>query len=133
MGMMRRSLGIRVFAAVLAPWCALVMAEPMALHECAMHSGRGVQASAAAHMHGRTPVAEHAPAHGSSHDGPARHCTCLGGCCAAAILALPGVVELSVAPVSVRAARVADTADRIALPVAGHLLPFANGPPAARV
>jgi hypothetical protein len=135
MMMLRRSPGTRLFAAAFAPWLALVMAEPVALHECAMHSGHGVQATttAMAHQHGTGAHADTVPAHTPSRDAAANYCTCLGGCCAAAAVALPGAVELSFAPASVRAERCAEPCEQ-AVPAAGeHLLPFANGPPAARV
>jgi hypothetical protein len=138
MGTMRRSLLRRVFAAVLAPWVVVVMSEPAALHECAMHSAHAIPASAAhthgmsAHVHGMTGSEHLAPQGSPSHDAASKYCTCLGGCCAATILALPGVAELSFAPIGIRAERPAESAERSAPATTEHLLPFANGPPATR-
>lgn len=125
---MRRSPVARLFAAVLAPWFALVMAEPAALHQCAMHSRHGVTTMASQHATHAHAVPVRAP----DPDQTARHCTCLGGCCAAAPVAVPGAVEFSFAPASVRSGRSAQPAEQFAPAAAEHLLPFANGPPAAR-
>jgi hypothetical protein len=133
---MRRSLLRRAFAAVFAPWVVVVMSEPAALHECAMHSVHGTALSAApmpglpghAHSMSGHTVSQGAPGHGAA----LKYCTCLGGCCAATIPGLPGVAELSFAPVGIRAERPVESAERAASEATEHLLPFANGPPAAR-
>lgn len=130
---MRRSPVTRVFAALLAPWCAVVMAEPMALHECAMHSGHSGQAAAVSHMHGMSATAATAgnavPAR-PGHDGAAKYCTCLGGCCAATGASVPSTIELSFAPTVVREARAQAPVALVVPAAAEHVLPFANGPPA---
>lgn len=138
MGTMRRSLLRRGFAAVLAPWVVAVVSEPAALHECAMHSAHGIPAFTAqmhgmsGHVHGMTPSGQFASRGTPSDDAAGKYCTCLGGCCAATILMLPGLAELSFAPVSIRAERPAESAERAVPAATEHLLPFANGPPATR-
>ncbi len=131
---MQRSPATRVLAAVIAPWFAIVMAEPAALHQCAMHSGHAVHAAAGtmAHQHGMDARADAVPGRAPSRDEAARYCTCLGGCCAAAPVAVPVTSELSWIPSSIRSESRAEAAEQVLPAAAGHLLPFANGPPAAR-
>ena len=135
--MARRSRWNRTFAAVFAPWFAVVMAEPAALHTCAMHSGHGVPTSAgvavsghAAHSllmeHSTTEAGDDAPS--VPHDA-GKQCTCLGGCCAAAPVATPAATELSWAPAEIRQQRQELPECGVRATATDHALPFANGPP----
>jgi uncharacterized protein involved in copper resistance len=152
---MRRPLRTRLLGAVLAPWLALFLAEPLPLHGCSMHGLPGVES-----MQGTAPVAIAPPSHdamgmdhgamaGMAHDAmgdmphdapgaptddaPGHHghaCTCLGGCCAPAPVSLAAPPALAWVPEAI-----ARTTHRFAGPVAPaarapHVLPFANGPPA---
>lgn len=76
----------RIFASVCGLWLALSLAEPAALHACAMHGSQGATHVHGSHgaMHGRTDAAHspRGPERGSS-------CTCPGGCCIAAAIAVP--------------------------------------------
>ena len=80
---MRPRLLHRIFAAACGLWLALSLAQPAALHACAMH---GSQHPAHAHdaMHAGSD-ASHSP---SGHE-PATSCTCPGDCCVAAAIAVP--------------------------------------------
>lgn len=136
--LMRRSPPFRLFAAFFAPWFAFAVAEPAALHECPVHSVH----AAASH-----PMAGHvmtdgaamddlaAPAHpGPSHEGSHHRCCCPDSSCASAAVALvvsepridwvPAKLQLDVLPAP---------ASSFVPASAEHALPFANGPPAARI
>ncbi|HVT40481.1 MAG TPA: hypothetical protein VHE78_15670 [Gemmatimonadaceae bacterium] len=147
--MMHRSLGSRVFTALFAPWFALVMAEPASLHTCSEHSLHGVIAADALHdgLTERAGYAGHAghAGHGRlQHDhgmadqsAPPVHerqhqCTCIGGCCAAQPVSAPAGSALSWLPAAVRTQQPLASAQGIRRSAAAHVLPFANGPPAAR-
>ena len=132
---MQRSPATRVLAAVFAPWFAIVMAEPAALHQCAMHAGHAVHVAAPAmgHAHGMQAHGDDTPAHAPGEDSAARYCTCLGGCCAAAPVAVPVASELSRIPSQVRAVPRPHPVEEVVSAAAEHLLPFANGPPVPRV
>jgi hypothetical protein len=146
---MRRSLSSRLFAALFAPWFAFVVAEPVPLHDCPVHSAHAVSGvsalapDAASHAmmmaHGEMDHAamqESAPAehhHGSEHAGH-HQCCCLGMSCASAIVALaPAPLPLAWVPVEVVRNVPRPAAIPLAPSGADHVLPFANGPPAARV
>ena len=123
---MRSSWSGRVFAALFAFWFAFSLAEPAALHSCPMH-GAG---AASVHAHGA--VAHHATGiHGSSNsDHAAKHCTCLGSCCASsANAAVPGA-GVSVETVAAYATERHVSALRArAIAAPPFFLPYANGPP----
>lgn len=128
---MRRSLWHRAFAAVMAAWLAIVMAEPAVLHACPMHGGAHAaiesgSASAMTMAHGAAAQSSDRP----SHPAPGHQCTCLGQCCAPVGVAAPAaLVALAPAPESA-AARDAGLPDFEYVPVAAaHVLPFPNGPP----
>ncbi|MFN8575015.1 MAG: hypothetical protein U0132_23385 [Gemmatimonadaceae bacterium] len=151
--MRRFSMRSRLLAAVLGPWFALVMAEPAALHTCAVHSAGGtghdqvpshahgavVRAESPAHVHATAGTRAESPAH--AHDGaavpshgPSQHhgnhgCTCLGGCCPASPTLIPPPPALSWLPASVRRYVPAIRADRPQVAAGDYVLPFANGPP----
>jgi hypothetical protein len=132
------------FTALFALWFAIVLGDPGMLHACPMHGGHGahgtqqVSAPAPSHdtpgMHGHH--ADHSATHESDqrsrHDAPAPTgpCTCVGHCCAAAVLApLPTVATLPV-PAAVAEVRHPLAAPSSPAPAAPDLrLPFANGPP----
>ncbi|MEP7345713.1 MAG: hypothetical protein ABI877_10615 [Gemmatimonadaceae bacterium] len=136
--MSRHPLWSRALAAVIAPWFALVMAEPAALHTCSVHSGAipNVTATApatashsmAAHNHGgmNASAAEQAPA--APHHG-GNQCSCLGGCCAPSPVRLDTPSVLSWLPVEVLQERPRAATDEIRASADEYLLPFANGPP----
>jgi hypothetical protein len=162
---MRRPLAPRIFGALLAPWLAFYIAEPVALHECAMHGvhmSHGAPATSAAteassmsttsmatmdDMDAMATMGDHDTSgdaiahavHEATHDAesPAPHdaghvCTCLGGCAAAAPVALAPAVLLAWVPAVIsRDTHVAPAPKPLRTQTA-YLLPFANGPPAAR-
>jgi hypothetical protein len=128
----RRSLWRRSVAALFAPWLMVVMAEPAALHTCAMHAGHMVRmadmaASADAGHHMDAPDADQAP---GTPEHSSHHCTCLGGCCAASPVATPSAPELSWVPVEHRRGDSPIADEQRPAISAEHVLPFANGPPA---
>ena len=121
---MRRTPWSRAFAVLMAVWLAVSLAEPAILHACPVHGGIGAEAS-----HAAMPHAMHHPVR---HEDQARHlCSCIGACCSAA------PIGLATAPISVASSAIVVTTDAL-LPEyspsgasAEHVLPFANGPPAA--
>jgi hypothetical protein len=144
---MRRSLSSRVFAALFAPWFALVVAEPVPLHDCPVHSVHPVSASAvatAASMMDHAAMdhdgdADMGPSaielavpeshhHGSGHAGH-HQCCCLGMSCASAFVVMTSPPVLAWIPAEVR--RTVSWAPAAAfVPVgADYVLPFGNGPP----
>ena len=135
---MRRSLSFRLFAALFAPWFALTVAEPLALHDCPIHSVHAVAAhSVADHTmmadggmdHATAPAHHDAPGHGSH-----RQCCCPDSSCASAIVALTSSApQLAWVPAQIQRDVPRAAADAWVLSNAEHVLPFANGPPAARV
>jgi hypothetical protein len=124
---MRRSWFGRVFASLFAFWFAISLAEPAALHSCPMHG------TDAANVHAHGAVAHHSSAsrHSSSDsDHAARHCTCLGSCCASsANAAVPGT-SVSVETVAAYSTEPHTPALRArAITAPPFFLPYANGPP----
>jgi hypothetical protein len=76
---------------------------------------------------------QHAGKHGvPEHHSSNNSCTCLGACCAAPTVAVPGasVAELPVPIVTFDAARPMFAAAVRPVAVARYAHPFANGPPA---
>lgn len=127
----------RTFALLQAVWLALLIAEPGALHACAMHgSGHGVHAvpisttDAAADEHAHHHADADAPSDIASTDAPnAEHCQCLGECCATALAALPSV-NIAESRVQYVDASVAPSVARLHATRAPDLrLPFAHAPP----
>lgn len=145
---MRRSLPFRLFAAFFAPWFALVVAEPVPMHDCPMHSLHPVAAHAMESSHAR-PASEHdmsAMSHagmeqsktGHDRDAPDRapmnhQCCCMGACCAAALAPIARVSHLAWVPAVLRSEDAPPFSESFAPASVAHVLPFANGPPAARV
>jgi hypothetical protein len=149
---MRRSFSCRLFAALFAPWFAVVVAEPVPMHDCPMHSVHpAVHSTAhgagnAMRMDGMPAMDEHdvASTTGTSNDAPgesaptsahhgAHHqCCCLDCCSAGAAAPVGRAPELSWAPVAIRMAIPRAAAAVVAPAAADYALPFANGPPAAR-
>ncbi|HVZ48177.1 MAG TPA: hypothetical protein VG916_05310 [Gemmatimonadaceae bacterium] len=132
--MIRRSPLGRAASLVLAAWFTVFAAEPMALHECPMHSmhaatphaGMAGMVGMADMGNGAAPAAN-TPASGHKH----ATCTCLGGCCAASAVATPATREVSVVEVAVPAMPAFPAVGGVRRPAADFALPFANGPPAA--
>jgi hypothetical protein len=124
---MRRSSSGRVFASLFAFWFAFSLAEPAAMHSCPMH-GAG---EASVHAHGA--VAHHAGGtqHSSSDsDHAARHCTCLGSCCASSANAAVPCAGVSLETVAAYATERRTPGLRArAITAPAFFLPYANGPP----
>jgi hypothetical protein len=144
---MRRSLPTRLFAAFFAPWFALVVAEPVPMHECPEHSlhpaaSHAVLAAALAqadahgeHSMPQGDMEQMGATHGhrsSSHTSH-RYCCCLGACSAAAVAALTTPPRLAWLPLEIRRIASHLSAGSFSPASAEHALPFANGPPAARI
>ncbi|MEI6740514.1 MAG: hypothetical protein WCK74_09410 [Gemmatimonadaceae bacterium] len=139
--MFRRSLRSRLASALLAPWFAFVVADPVPMHGCPMHEAVPAAASVAPAVDGA--MAHHGH-HAMSVDGagtqpdsaPSDHgqghsCTCLGACCVATPAPLPAsTVSMETAPVGHARRSVAAMPRTLAvvLPDA-YMRPFANGPP----
>lgn len=136
----------RFSALLLVTWLSLLIAEPAALHACAMHDGHGhagieqgqqPAAGAGVRSHGdHGEHADHVAPTAEPTDAPAElpdaeHCQCLGECCAAGVAALP-LVEL---PASLETAlpmlAVPASARGVAFRSPDLRLPPAHAPPAA--
>jgi len=149
---MKRRLSSRLLGALLAPWFAFVVAEPVSMHACAMHSGHratGLEAVAApaAHAdHAQAHAGAHADVHAGAHavaeqpqtDAPApsdQHpCNCMGMGCQAAAVPLPSadVALVEVAAHSVALKVVPTSTGTQATSQREHDRPFAIGPPTLR-
>lgn len=108
-------------------WLVLLLAEPRALHVCALHDGVGHAAfSHGGADHSATmPSREKAPAHQHS-----ATCTCLGASSHASSVVIPSV-EVSAfadAPVAI-APEVPATADAPTPSPSPFFHPYPNGPP----
>lgn len=77
----------RIFAAACGLWLALSLAEPAALHACAMH-GSG----SSAHSHASHGALGAHSTHGHER---APTCTCIGGCCVSASIGAPAATPLA--------------------------------------
>ncbi len=153
-----RSLSARAIALCLATWYAALVAEPTALHDCAMHGGTHTHAVAAAapetdayawHKSGMADMAgmsndndaklaSFATTTTTANDGapstPAKGCSCLD--CAAldeatADVAAPPVVALVVEHETPRV--VASRTTQVEPRRVDRRLAFANAPPTARL
>jgi hypothetical protein len=143
---MRRSLSFRLFTALFAPWFAILVAEPVPLHDCPMHSLHPAAAHAMTSRHAPPaeafgtptmprPGMEHSKS-GHEHGAPvhsAHQCCCMGVCCATALAPIARVPQLAWVPAALRSEVVPTFAASSGFDSAEHVLPFANGPPAARV
>jgi hypothetical protein len=142
--MLRHSPAGRLLATVLATWFVVFSTEPMALHECAMHSpvatptaGHAGHAADGHAMAGDAMVGhDHAMAGMAAEDGKAptdapHHavCTCPGGCTATTVEPEPQASVVAVAEVATPTAAPAPRDDHPRHAAPDRLLPFANGPP----
>ncbi len=136
---MKRRTSLRLASVLLAPWLALIFAEPIIVRECTMAavaSGQVADAGSMDGMPGMGGAAQtSAPAneHGSPATPPARDLSglcCVSGCCASAPVALDAAREIAWLNVEVRHEVPVVATVESALDSADHVLPFANGPPA---
>ncbi len=132
----------RAFAALFAPWFAIVVTEPVPMHDCPVHSIHAVHAEHSASAHGmemdKMPAAEHdgmamgdasLPAQSSPHSH--HQCCCLDRCSAAVVAHVSKAPQLEWIPFEIRRAIARPDAAIPAPTSAGHVLPFATAPPAA--
>lgn len=142
---MKRRFSSRLLGALLAPWFAFVVAEPVSMHACAMHSGHGgtpssEMAGSGGHAeHGaKTHAGVHAAAEPAQSETPApsnQHpCNCMGMGCQAGAVPLPAAQTSLVEIASHRAALnlVPTSADTQPASQREHDRPFAIGPPTLR-
>ena len=127
---MRFSLKRRVFSILSGGWLVLLLAEPRALHVCAVHAdGMG-------HVSGARGGGGHAPQmpfHGKApgHDHSSK-CTCLGASSYANAIAIPSVEDTIFADAAVATAtQLPATTDVPPLSSPPFFLPYPNGPPVA--
>ena len=135
---MHRSLSFRLFAALFAPWFALTVAEPSAVHDCPIHSVHAValhgmpdhaMMADGAMDHAAAPADQGVPQHGSHH-----LCCCPDSSCAAAVVAFTSPAgQLDWVPAEIQRVVPQLMAVAVVPASAEHTLPFANGPPASRV
>ncbi|MFI5245561.1 MAG: hypothetical protein ACHQQR_10075 [Gemmatimonadales bacterium] len=144
---MRRSLPFRLFATLLAPWFAVVVAEPVPMHDCPEHSlhPAAVHAMASSHvasagesgMSGMPHAGMEPSKSGHDHGAPGHtthhQCCCLGACCAAALAPIARAPQLAWVPAALRSEVALPGSVSFAPSAIEHALPFANAPPAARV
>ena len=120
---MHRHLVGRALAAVLLIWFAVISGEPRALHSCPVHdipAHAGHAATHASHSH-----TTHGPGHAV--------CTCLGACAAGGLVPAVPSARVTIGSGTTREPRAPLPPVASALPTAApFLLPYANGPPAAR-
>jgi hypothetical protein len=132
---MTRRTRTRIACVLLAPWLAITVAGPGA-SACTM---RGVHvASAMPDMPGMPGMPDADGARTKSPTAPGQHSSstscCIGACCCAVAPQAPAdAPELSLAATTATCELAVGDADGIAPAAADHLLPFANGPPAARI
>src|SRR5262245_36641201 len=137
---MHRTLLTRIVSVVFAAWFAVFTAEPVSLHTCPVHDGAG-RGGAASHMeHGMTGANHMNASHGSNsgqkgggapNQAGAKVCQCPGNCCNSAPIALRAFPVLDVPAVVELADSGLPDYEYVAVS-RSLLLPFANGPPAAR-
>jgi hypothetical protein len=147
---MRRSLSSRVFAALFAPWFAFVVAEPVPLHDCPVHSLHPVSASAAAMApmmdhgaidhggdadmgHSPIELAGHVGHHGGSGHTGHHQCCCLGMSCASVFVVMTRPPALAWIPAEIRGTVSWGPAAAFVPVSADYVLPFGNGPPSVGV
>ena len=128
--MQRHWLG-RVSVALWTLWFAAVMTVPSVLRLCPMHDAPRAAAASGALAHPASH-ANHAEHGRTGHPGSdSRPCHCPGHCSAAAGVALPGPVVALTFDVAAGPPAPIAPAPLPTLTAPSHLLPFANGPPAA--
>jgi hypothetical protein len=138
MRLIRQRAIARAASLIVGFWFALSVAEPVALHSCPMHSAHG---GTMASMGGRDRAthAGHSTAGmladaASDHSPPPpenshKACMCLGGCCAARLVASPATPEVATVEIAVPAGlpRLTTCGIRRFAPDFDH--PYSNGPP----
>ncbi len=124
----------RVLAAFLLLWFAVVTVEPAALHACPVHSGAVPAAAESSDPHAGHGVSHAATAPGEGgHERQDHQCLCIGDCAAAVAAALlTATPQLTAAVAYPEHSGIAEPGvPRIRAPA--FLLPYPNGPPAARI
>jgi hypothetical protein len=130
-----RSPSQRLAAWLLAALLALVVGEPLRVHECPVHLRSVTEAAATDdaatpasghHAHDEAADGEEPPS--SDHGGHA--CDCLGDCSTVAPVAAPRAVAVRTVTTLVAVPVLDAGAPLAALPAGEHVLPFAIGPPA---
>jgi len=118
---MRVSLTRRIFSVVSVCWLVLLLAEPPALHVCAVH-GSAMQHATAHSIHKKSPAHEHSS-----------QCSCLGTSSHSNPVVISTVeeTEFTEAPIVV-AAHIPATAEAAPVSPSPFFLPYPNGPPAAK-
>ena len=126
---MRFSLKRRVFSILSGAWLVLLLAEPRALHVCAVHAD-GMGHVSGAHGDGHAPqMASHGKAPGHDHSSK---CTCLGASSHANAITIPSVEETIFADAPVATATQLPTTTDVPPPSSSpFFLPYPNGPPVA--
>ena len=124
---MRFSLRRRVLSILSGAWLVLLLAEPRALHVCAVHAD-GMGHVAGTHDGGHTArMPSHGKAPGRDHSSK---CTCLGASSHANAIAIPSVEETIFADAPVATATQLPTATDVRPPTPSpFFLPYPNGPP----
>ena len=125
---MLQQLTRRVLALCSALWLVVLIAEPAALHVCAIHSESMAQATGMSHHHeGSALPGPRKPGHQHS-----AQCTCLGASSHSLPVALPRTVEgtfdVWVVATTAEIPVEADATPRLA---PAFLHPYSNGPPGA--
>ena len=129
---MRRQWVGRMSIALWTLWVAAVMVAPSVLRLCPTHDapGRAALLADVQQTHPSGHAHHRADCERREHGGPA--CHCLGDCTAASAVALASAAVALTFEVTVGPPDPVPPAPRPPLTAPGHLLPFANGPPAAR-
>lgn len=108
--------------AALALWLCLALVAPEALHECPVHRAPG---------HGAMPDpghSHHAPLDDTTQPDD-HHCTCLGECCPAGIIATGFDIAAAWSPFTVDDHGSTGPVETPLPAASEHLLPFATAPP----
>ncbi|HEY0970761.1 MAG TPA: hypothetical protein VGE02_07285 [Gemmatimonadales bacterium] len=133
--MTRRTPSQRLAVWLMAALLALVVGEPLRVHECPMHL-RSVAAPAAGHVDDHAADGHATTGRADDHDsGQGEHdddhgCDCLGTCCTVAPVDAPQVVAVRTSVSLVAPPSVVARVPLVAAPAGEHVLPFAIGPPA---
>jgi hypothetical protein len=118
---MRFSLKRRIFSVVSASWLVLLLAEPPALHVCAVHGSAMQHATTPHSAHEKSPAHEHSS-----------QCSCLGTSSYSNPVVISSVeeTEFAEAPI-VFVASVPTDVSVAPASSSPFFLPYPNGPPAA--
>jgi hypothetical protein len=122
---MHRSPLARLLTVVFAAWFVTALAEPQALHTCAMHSAHAAAVGTTHHMHQAAGGHDHST---TPHRG--EQCSCLGSCCSVVPVTLARSPELAWVPAQILLEQPLFAEVVFAPARFAHVLPFANGPPA---